>query len=160
MFTRDIKCGSCGHEGKVEAHDTVNVVPASEIFEVLGKDSSTGYIHLRCPSCKEDLAVDPLKVVGSSQMVGYSTSGNPERGPEKSRGYVPLIFGAICLIVGLFILYEFSGLWTYIATGFLLMLAWGSIKTGLFASDKEMRELTEPGPVSEDTKKKFQDRLG
>jgi hypothetical protein len=37
MFTRDIKCGSCGHEGKVEAHDTVNVVRASEIFEVLGK---------------------------------------------------------------------------------------------------------------------------
>jgi len=160
MFTRDIKCGSCGHEGKVEAHDTLNVVPASEIFEILGKDSSTGFIHLRCPSCKEDLTVDPLKVVGSSQMVGYTTTGNPERGPAKSKRYVPLIFGAICLIVGLFILYQFSGLWSYIGTGFLLMLASGSIKSGLFASDKEIKELTEPGPVSEDTKKKFQDRLG
>jgi hypothetical protein len=93
-------------------------------------------------------------------MVGYSITGNPERGPVKSKSYVPLIFGALSLILGLFILYEFSGLWTYIVAGFLLVLAWGSIKTGFFASDKEIRELTEPGPVSADTKKKFQDRLG
>jgi hypothetical protein len=159
MFTRDVKCGSCGREGKVEAHDTVNIVPESEIFELLGKDSSTGYIHLRCPSCKADLAVDPFKVIGASQMIGYPTSANSGSLPQKNRRYVPLIFGAICVLVTLFVLYTFSGLWTYIIAGFFLMVAWGSIKTGLFASDKEIGELTAAGPLSEDTKDKFQDRL-
>lgn len=97
--------------------------------------------------------------LGISEMASYSTSHSFGKGAEKSRRYVPVIFGAVCLIVSLFIFYKFSGLWTYIAAGFLLMLAWGSIKTGFFASEKKMRELTEPGPVSEDTKKKFQDRL-
>jgi hypothetical protein len=97
--------------------------------------------------------------LGISEMAGYSTSGSFGKGAEKSRRYVPVISGAICVIIALFIFYKFSGLWTYIVAGLLLMLAWGSIKTGLFASDKEIRELTEPGPVSEDTKKKFQDKL-
>jgi hypothetical protein len=38
MVTRDIKCGACGFEGKVEAHDTVSKVPESQIFKNLGKD--------------------------------------------------------------------------------------------------------------------------
>jgi len=97
--------------------------------------------------------------LGISEMAGYSTSGSFGKGAEKSQRYVPVISGAICVIIALFIFYKFSGLWTYIVAGLLLMLAWGSIKTGLFASDKEIRELTEPGPVSEDTKEKFQDRL-
>lgn len=43
--------------------------------------------------------------------------------------------------------------------GILLMLAWVSLKAGLFASEKEIKELTEPGPVSGETKNKFQERL-
>jgi hypothetical protein len=39
------------------------------------------------------------------------------------------------------------------------MMAFGTLKTGFFASDKEIIEFTEPGPVSEETKKQFQDRL-
>ena len=63
------------------------------------------------------------------------------------------------MIVAFFIFVKFSGWWTYIVGGILLMLAWVSLKTGLFASQKEIKELTESGPVSEETKKKFQDRV-
>jgi hypothetical protein len=68
MITRNVTGGSCRPEGQVEEHDTINIVPESELF----KDSSTGYIHLRCPSCKADLAVDPLKVIGASEMIDYT----------------------------------------------------------------------------------------
>lgn len=97
--------------------------------------------------------------LGIIEMVGYSISGSFDKDAAKSKRYVPLMFGTICVIVALFIFYKFTGLWTYIVIGLLLLLGWGSIKTGLFASNKEIRELTERGAVSEDTKKKFQDRL-
>ena len=97
--------------------------------------------------------------LGISQMASYSTQGSFGKGAEKSRRYVPVISGAICVIIALFVFYQFSGLWTYIVSGLFLMLAWGSMKTGMFASDKEIRELTEPGSVSENNKAKFQDRL-
>ena len=97
--------------------------------------------------------------IGIVEMIGYSTAGSFGQSARKSKRYVPLISGTICVIVALLIFYRFSGLWTYVVAGLLISLAWASIKTGLFSSDKEIRELTEPGPVSEDTKKKFQDRL-
>jgi hypothetical protein len=93
--------------------------------------------------------VDEIK----SKLTSGEVSGKRNR-------YVPVVFGAGCVGLALFVLYQFSGLWRYIVAGFLLVSAWASIKTGLFASDREIRELTESGPVSEDTKKKFQDRLG
>ena len=122
MITNNIKCAGCGHVGKVEAHNTVGVTNQSDIFQMLGKDSSTGFLYFKCPSCDEDLAVDPLKAIATKQMVGYPSS-------QVALG------------------------------GFLIMFGWVSLKTGLFASEKEIIELTEPGPVSEDTQKHFQDRL-
>jgi len=61
----------CEFEGKVEARDTVGVVPENEIFKSLGKDTNTGYLLLRCPSCGKDIAVDPLKAFRSRKMKGY-----------------------------------------------------------------------------------------
>jgi hypothetical protein len=136
------------------AHESI----ADERVDALDRELDDIMGNLTGPTVDE--IKDKIAKGELGEPIGYSTSGNSEGDPEKSRRYVPIIFGAICLIVGVFIFYKFSGLWTYIAAGFLLVLAWGSIKTGFFASDKEMRELTEPGPVSEDTKKKFQDRLG
>lgn len=158
MFTRDMKCGACGFEGKVEAHDTVNVVPESEIFKNLGKDSSTGFLHFSCPSCNEDLAVDPLKAIAVRQMVGYPETFIASGRAERSNRYVPIIWGIVCLIGAFFIFIKFTGE-LIIVGGILLMVGWISLKTGLFASQKEIKELTEPGPVSAETKKKFQDRL-
>lgn len=60
----------CGFEGKIEAHDTINLVPESDIFKLLGKDSFTGFIHFSCPSCNADLSVDPLKVICKKQIIG------------------------------------------------------------------------------------------
>ena len=159
MVTRDIKCGACGFEGKVEAHDTVNVASESEIFKNLGKDSSTGFLHFSCPSCNEDLAVDPLKAVAARQMVGYPETSIASEKAQRSNRHVPIIWGIVCLIGAFFIFVKFSGWWTYIVGGLLLMLGWVSLKTGLFASQKEIKELTEVEPVSEETKKKFQNRL-
>jgi hypothetical protein len=159
MVTRNIKCGACGFEGKLEAHDTVNIVPESQIFKNLGKDSSTGFLHFSCPSCNEDLAVDPLKAIAARQLVGYPESSIASRKARGSNRHVPISWGIVGLIAAFFIFVKFGGWWTYILGGILLMLAWVSLKTGLFASQKEIKELTEPGPVSEETKKKVQDTL-
>ncbi|GMT47134.1 MAG: hypothetical protein IEMM0007_0700 [bacterium] len=167
MATRNIKCAGCGHEGKVEAHDTISTTPESDIFKTLGKDSSTGFLHFICPSCNEDLSVDPFKVIMASQIIGkpsnYSPSSSspaPDSSASPQTGrHVPIIWGLIYLAAAIFIFAKFTGWWTYIVGGLLFMLAWVSLKTGIFASNKEIKELTDDGPVSEETKKKFQDRI-
>lgn len=152
MITRDIKCGSCGHTGKVEAHDTVKVTPTSEIFTNLGKDSSTGYLHFRCPACEADLQVDPMKMLAAGKVTGRPAGA-------QSRRYVPIVWGVIYVIAALFLFFKFGSWWAYLVGGILLIIRWVSLKTGLFASSKEITELTSPGPVSEETKREFQDRL-
>ncbi|MBM4275639.1 MAG: hypothetical protein FJ134_14435 [Deltaproteobacteria bacterium] len=130
MITRDIKCGICGYEGKVEALDTLDSVPKSDIFKILGKDSSTGFLHFRCPSCDLDLAVDPLRVIAANQIIGY-----PESTCQANR-LPSIIWGILCLIVAIFILAKFSGWWTYIVAGILFFLAWG-----FFAPAKQIKEI-------------------
>jgi len=39
------------------------------------------------------------------------------------------------------------------------MFGWLSLKTAFFASDKEIKELTGIGPMSEETRKKLEDRI-
>lgn len=159
MVTRNIKCAGCGYEGKVEAHDTVDVTQEFNLFKTLGKDPSTGFLYFRCPSCNEDIAVDPLKAIAAKQMLGFPPSKLTSGKSGRSNRHVPIIWGLVSLIAAIFIVVKFIGWWTYIVGGILLMMALGSLKTGFFASDKEITELTEPGPVSEETKKSFQDRL-
>ena len=159
MITNNIKCAGCGHVGKVDAHNTVSVTNQSDIFQMLGKDSSTGFLYFKCPLCDEDLAVDPLKAIATKQMVGYPSSQVVLGESRHSNRYVPIIVGIFNLSVAILIFVYFSGWWTYLIGGFLIMFGWVSLKTGLFASEKEIIELTEPGPVSEDTQKHFQDRL-
>ena len=65
----------------------------------------------------------------------------------------PYYLGHLSLIVAIFIVSKFTGWWVYIVGSFLLMMALGSLKTGFFASDNEITELTEPGTVSEETKR-------
>ena len=159
MVTRKIKCAGCGQEGKVEAHDTVDVTQESYIFKTLGKDPPTGFLYFRCPSCNEDIAVDPFKAIAAKQMLGFPPSKLASAKSGRSNRHVPIIWGILSLIAAILIVVKFNGWWTYIVGGILLMMAWGSLKTGFFASEKAITELTEPGPVSEDTKKQFQDRL-
>lgn len=155
IISWDIECASCGYAGKVEAHDTVNVTPASQIFQHLGKDSSTGYLHFRCPACGADLQVDPMKM--AKMLVDGHVTGYPAG--SRSRRSVPIIHGLICVAAALFLFLRFGSWWAYLLGGVLFMLGWVSLKTGFSASSKEIAELTGPGPVSEDTKRKFQERL-
>ena len=74
-----------------------------------------------------------------------------------SNRHVPIILGLVSLIAAILIAIKFDGWWVYLVGGILLMMACGALKTGFFASDKEIKELTEPGPVSDETKKKFND---
>jgi hypothetical protein len=93
MITRNVTGDSCRPEGQVEEHNRINIVPESELL----KDSCTGYIHFRCPSCKADLAVDPLKVIRSSQ--------NGSRDHIERNMTYPTIFVAIGIVLALVILY-------------------------------------------------------
>jgi len=52
----------------------------------------------------------------------------------------------------------FSGWWTYFVGTFLLILGWRSLKTGFFATNKEIEEIATSIPFSKETKKKFDDR--
>ena len=64
--TRRIRCGSCKHEGVVEAHDTQES-PPDRVFKLLGKDES-GYLHVRCPACDADLAASPIAWLARGSM--------------------------------------------------------------------------------------------
>ena len=73
--------------------------------------------------------------------------------------HVPLITGVITLGLAAWVILGFSGWWRYIPGTLLLAFGWVSLKTGLFASKQELRELTGTGPMSEETRRKLEDRL-
>lgn len=73
--------------------------------------------------------------------------------------HVPLITGVVALGLAVWLVLGFSGWWRYIPSTLLLAFGWVSLKTALIASDQELKELTGTAPMSEETSKKFQDRL-
>ena len=73
--------------------------------------------------------------------------------------HVPLIMGVLALALAAWLVLGFSGWWRYIPGTLLLAFGWMSLKTALFASNQELKELTGTGPMSEETRKKFEDRL-
>ena len=77
----------------------------------------------------------------------------------KTNRHVPLIMGVAALGFAIWLIVGFSGWWKYIPGVFLLMFGWASLKTALFASNQEISELTRSEPMSEETKKKFEDRI-
>ena len=73
--------------------------------------------------------------------------------------HVPLITGVVALGLAAWLILGFSGWWRYIPGTLLLAFGWVSLKTGLFASKQELQELTGTGPMSEETRRKLEDRL-
>jgi hypothetical protein len=149
VFSRDIRCSGCGHQGKVQAHDTVGVVPDDQIFRLLGKDSSTGLLHFQCPSCAADLTVNPMQMLSGGRAIGRASS----------RRYVPIVWGLLILGLGLYLAIGVGRWWSIALAAVCLMFGWASLKAGLFASGREIAELTGSAPMSEATKKKFEDRM-
>lgn len=76
-----------------------------------------------------------------------------------SNRHVPLIIGATCIAAAIWLLVSVTGWWKYVPIALLLMFGGASLKTGLFASDDEIDELTGVRPLSEDTAQKFKDRV-
>ncbi len=73
--------------------------------------------------------------------------------------HVPFITGIVAIGLAVWFVLGFSGWWRYIPGTLLLAFGWVSLKTALFASKKELEELTGTGPMSEETRRKFEDRL-
>ncbi len=73
--------------------------------------------------------------------------------------HVPLITGVVAFGLAAWLVLGFAGWWRYIPGTLLLAFGWVSLKTALFASNQELKDLTGTGPLSEETRKKFEDRL-
>lgn len=73
--------------------------------------------------------------------------------------HVPIITGIASMFLFVWFLFGFSGWWRYIPSTLFAAFGWVSIKTGLFASDKEIEELTGQELMTEDNRKKFEDRM-
>lgn len=77
----------------------------------------------------------------------------------RNNRHVPLILGIVSLGLALFLLLKFHSWWIYGLGLCFFIFGWVSIKTFLFASDKEISELTGQSQMSADTDKKFKDRI-
>ena len=101
---------------------------------------------LLCPRCLFYFKYDP-----------HSDSFIREESVGLSR-HVPIIIGVLSIAGAMLIAVFFTGWWTYFVGTFLLILGWRSLKTGLFATNKEIAEIATSIPISKETKKKFDDR--
>lgn len=137
------QCPNCGLDGTLEQFSTWEK-DGKKGF--LGK-TPEGYMMFLCPRCLLHFKYDPL----SDSFTGEENVGLSRR--------VPIIIGALSIAATAFIAIFFSGWWTYFVGTFLLVLGWRSLKTGLFATNKEIEELATSIPFSKETKKKFDDRL-
>lgn len=77
----------------------------------------------------------------------------------KSNRLVPLIMGILSIGIALWLIINFSDWWKFIPAVLLLAFGWPSLKTAIFATDREIKELTGEDPMSEETEKKFKDRI-
>ena len=84
--------------------------------------------------------------------------GRPGLAPI-SRRYVLIIYGLICLGIAVFTINKINSWWIDLIVGVFVLFALISFETGFFTSEKEIRELTEEGPISKDTKEKLVDRF-
>ena len=76
-----------------------------------------------------------------------------------SNRHVPVITGVVAIGLAAWLVLGVSGWWRYIPSTLLLAFGWVSLKTALCASDQELKELTGTRPISEEVRKKFEDRL-
>ncbi len=76
-----------------------------------------------------------------------------------SNRHVPLTIGIVAVIAAGWMVVAISGWWRYVPGALLFAFGVASVKTALFASSKEIDELTSTSPASEDTIRRFKDRL-
>lgn len=80
----------------------------------------------------------------------------------RNKRHVPLTTGLVALAIAACLAIWVGGLWGILGAALLAAFGIPSIKTALFASDREIRELTDPNlgrRPSEETNRKFRDRM-
>lgn len=80
----------------------------------------------------------------------------------RSRRYVPLIMGLVSIAIAAYLAISIGGFFGIVGATLFVAFGFPALKTALFASDKEVHELTNPDmnePISEETEKKFEKRL-
>jgi len=141
MNETEKQCPHCGLDGTLEQFSTWEK-DGKRGF--LGK-TPEGYMMFLCPRCLHPFKYDPLSdSITREENVGLSRR-------------VPIIIGVLSITAAVLIAIFFSGWWTYFVGTFLLVLGWRSLKTGLFATHKEIAELATSIPSSKETKKKSED---
>jgi len=136
------QCPHCGLDGTLEQFSTWEK-DGKRGF--LGK-TPEGHMMLLCPRCLLHFKYDPH----SDRITREENVGLSRR--------VPIIIGVLSIAAAMLIAVFFSGWWTYFVGTFLLILGWRSLKTGFFATNKEIEEIATSIPFSKETKKKFDDR--
>lgn len=72
---------------------------------------------------------------------------------NKSNRHVPFVIAIVEITIGMFIIFYFAIWWAYLIGGWLIFLGLKALRTGLFASSKEIRELTDDEPKNEKTER-------
>ena len=70
-----------------------------------------------------------------------------------SNRYVPLISGVVAMGLAAWVTFGFDGWWRFLIGGLMFLFGWQFLKMGLTATDKQIHELTTPGPMSRDTER-------
>ncbi len=76
-----------------------------------------------------------------------------DRKKTVSNRYVPLISGVVAMGLAAWVAFSFDGWWTYLVGPLLFLFGWRFLRIGLTATDKQIHELTTPGPMSRDTER-------
>lgn len=132
-----------------------------------------------CPECHQDFKFEPREyflmrdgIEKGDISTGVAIQGASvdellpsekvaidfDRGPRPKR-FVPILTSLFTLLVSGLVFFGFEGWWRYLLAVPLLAFGWVSFKTAIFAADKEIHELTGDASMSEETKKRFGDRL-
>ena len=76
-----------------------------------------------------------------------------------NKRFIPFVMGVGSLALAVYLLFSLQSGWRYLIVVPLFAFGWPSIKTALFASNKEISELTGQAPMSDETKQNFEDQL-
>ena len=76
-----------------------------------------------------------------------------------SNRHVPIIIGVIAIVIAFYLVGAFSGWWRYLFGTLFFSFGCVSLKTALFASNQEVKELTGDAPLSVDTSAKLKGRI-
>lgn len=77
----------------------------------------------------------------------------------RSNRHVPIIYGVVFLSLAAYLALSVEGLLGICGSALCMFFGLPSLRTGLFASHREIEELTGARDLSEDTAKKFDDRI-